>query len=92
MSTTQIADSIASILKRHCPTAEVEIISSAEVDDSKPGYFVSISAGNPVDIDIVQAVMTVVGVAFVKWVKDENGEFMIYFVPFVPTANTTEIL
>jgi len=82
MSSTQIANSIAVVLKRCCPTAEVEIISSTEVDDCKPGHFVSISAGNPVDIDIVQAIMVATEAEFVKWVKDEHGEFMIYFAPF----------
>jgi len=81
MNTAQIAGSIADI-KRRCPTAEVEIISSEKIDDSKPGYFVSISTGNAVDTDLVQAAMTTIGVEFVTWVKDEHGEFMAYFVPF----------
>ena len=41
-----------------------------------------ISAGNPIDIDIVQSIMVMTGIEFVKWVKDEHGEFMIYFFPF----------
>jgi len=81
MNSTQTASSVASVLKRHCPTAEVEIFSSAEVDDFKPGHLISISAGNPIDIDIVQSIMVMTGIEFVKWVKDEHGEFMIYFVP-----------
>ena len=82
MSSTQIAAAIAACLKPHCPTAEVEIFSSEEVSDSSIGHFISISAGDPIDIDIVQAVMVIARIEFVKWVKDEHGEFMIYFVPF----------
>jgi len=81
MNPTQSAASITAVLKRHCPTAEAEVFSSAEVDDSKPGHFISISAGNPIGIDIVQGIMVMTGIEFVKWVKDEHGEFMIYFVP-----------
>lgn len=82
MSVEQIADKMESLLKKvGCPSAEICIISNDEVGFSRPGYCIGIAASNPIEIDKIQAVMTMTEAKFIKWHKDELGEYMLYFVP-----------
>jgi hypothetical protein len=43
-----------------------------------PGAYLAIGANDPISIDKIQSVMVTVGLPFVKWQKDQYGEFMIY--------------
>lgn len=86
MTIEHIRKSIEAVLKNHCPSAEVAIVSNIEVGhvNTSPCYYLGISAGKAVEIDKIQAIMTMAGTEFVDWKKDESGDLMIYRVPIIP--------